>query len=43
MTWALWPHLEQLAPKNSDWLWPEMSRCNIAAANTARSGFDRGL
>jgi hypothetical protein len=34
-TWRLWLNVETLAP-SGDWLWPEMSRCNVAASNQSR-------
>jgi hypothetical protein len=34
-TWTVWQDVTALAP-DGDWLWPEQSRCNVAASNQQR-------
>lgn len=42
MTWRLWTDVTSIAP-DGDWLWPEMSRCNVAASNQQRVSVGNAL
>jgi hypothetical protein len=41
-TWAVWLHPNVVAP-DGDWLWAEMSRCNVAASNQQRVAVGNAL